>query len=302
MSNIPDDISSILTEIDAALKAKGVPPTGRPLLAVREFCKRYKVPMPLMGGNLNDTPAELQKNAEYTSKIHSWYKDLYGKKSDFDPSERAKIAIYADGDIWECRLPLLLGGVLIAPSPKISKEQPASRRRKGICNPFEHLTDLTQSRLDQFSNDSKNEVLEMFGFGLSVRDVFSRMRHQDMHFSRAETDWSAATMHLAGQRADFGQSLYSSYQMVEKFMKGLVKVGGPRRPKQVHELKGVLNQLEGLGMSTDLVRSLLCKLPYKSSARYDYASSLTEAYEAHRASLMVVSRLGSLKLRSGANK
>lgn len=292
MKKIPDDMNAILTEIDASLKAEGVAPHARPLRAVLEFGNRFEISVPLTKSIVPGAPEELIETVHYSRQIHEWYEDIYGDRLKFDPAANARVAIYADGDIWEGSIPIMLGG-LIAPSRDLRIVSEKNTQGPKIFNPCAHLAGITQSRLSRFSNDDINEVVLMYNLGFRARKVFKMFLKHDVLFAKAEADWSAATLHLTAQKPDFGQSLYSSSQMAEKYMKGLIALIGEGNPKQRHDLQKLFNELEKSLEGISEISKLLEALPQKASARYEYSSNLQEAYLAHKASLELVGTLGS---------
>lgn len=109
MKKLPADLTGVLIEIDNVLKEQGIPPVGRPINAIIMFGKRFQISMPLTSTLHAGAPTELESNLSYTKQIHAWYYGRYGDQLKVDPSERAKIAVIADHDIWEVRLPKING-------------------------------------------------------------------------------------------------------------------------------------------------------------------------------------------------
>lgn len=293
MSNVPKDLSPVLREIDDALKAEGVPPHARPIRAIIEFGKRFNVSLPITKEIHPSAPEELLSSVTYSRQIHEWFEEFYGDRLNFDPSANAKVAIYADGDIWEGPLPILFNA-LVAPGRQMWYKSSPDTRPPPVYNPCEHLRGITQARLNHFSDSDLNEVVTMYNLGWNAREAFKRFSRHDVLFERAESDWAAATLHLTAQKPDFGQSLYSSLQLAEKFMKALIGQIGEGNPKQRHSIPNLFNELKKSVLGLDELSPLLNALPDKSSARYEYSSNLSEAYAAHKASLELVGRLGTV--------
>lgn len=131
--------------------------------------------------------------------------------------------------------------------------------------------------------------------GLDTRAAFDRFRKAHQKFLEAESDWIAAVMHLTAPQPNFGQSRWSSLQMCEKFMKGMIKIVSGTDAKWVHNLSELYNALAlsipGLNLS-----HLLPDIQCTAAVRYGEATSTREqAYSAHKCSLLLVRALGSVK-------
>lgn len=295
MCDLPENLNSIIETADRELQAEDVPPHARPIHAVMKVAEALGLAgLPLVPLNEHDPEKDSFPDL-ITQRISSWYQNLYGNRLKLDPSANARVAIIADGDIWEGNLPIIFGG-LVAPSRELRDTSGKSQNGREIYNPCAHLTGITQARLDRFTNDDINEVVELYNLGLNARDAFKRFMKYDPLFVRAEADWAAATLHLTAQRPDYGQSLYSSYQVAEKFMKGLYAVVTDNKAPYVHELVGLFKKLRadcGI-VGIDNLEPLLQKIPYRSSARYDEPIDRSVAYDAHKSSLKLVGQLGTV--------
>ncbi|WP_245595119.1 hypothetical protein [Leisingera daeponensis] len=196
---IPEDISSVLREIDQSLKEKGIPPHSRPILAVIEFGKRFHIGLPL-AKLPSGAPPELIAASVHTDNIYSWYKDVYGDLLKTDFSEKAKVAVLADGDIWEMRIPLIYGTAVIEAKRDFSSHT-GSRIGTQVLriNAGASLSGITEARLQHFSDGDLNEVYGLFVVGLDVRNAFDRFRTSDPMFAAAEDDWAAAVANMTSQ-------------------------------------------------------------------------------------------------------
>lgn len=294
---IPDDISPILHEIDQSLKEKAIPPHSRPINAVIEFGKRFQVSLPLVrlppGG-----PTEQLATSIYTEKIHRWYEERYGDLINADFSEKAKVAVLADGDIWEMRIPLIFGMAVIEVKRDLPKHSENVIGTQVLdINACASLTGITESRLQQFSDNDLNEVYGLFVVGLDVREAFNRFRKADPMFAAAEDDWFAAVGHMTNQSPNWGQSRWSSLQMTEKFMKGMIAIIGDHKVPRVHNLKELHDILARSIRSLDL-QHLVADIQCNASVRYNdpnTQSTRQQAYASHKASLLVVRVLGDVQ-------
>lgn len=294
---IPDDISHILREIDQSLKEKAIPPHSRPINAVIEFGKRFQVSLPLVrlppGG-----PTEQLATSIYTEKIHRWYEERYGDQIKADFSEKAKVAVLADGDIWEMRIPLIFGMAVIEANRDLPKHSGNFFGKQVLeINACASLTGITEARLQHFSDNDLNEVYGLFVVGLDAREAFNRFRKADPMFAAAEDDWFAAVGHMTNQSPNWGQSRWSSLQMTEKFIKGMIASIGDHTVPRVHNLKELHDILARSIRSLDL-QHLIADIQCNASARYNdpkTPSTRQQAYASHKASLLVVRALGDVQ-------
>ncbi|WP_323007565.1 hypothetical protein [Pseudorhodobacter sp.] len=294
---IPDDIFPILREIDQSLKDKAIPPSSRPIMAVIEFGKRFHINLPL-AKLPPGAPAELVATGAYTNSIHSWYEEVYGDLIKIDFSEKAKLAVLADSDIWEMRLPLIYGTPLIEVKRELPKH-PGNRVGTQVLdiNACASLTGITEARLQHFSDNDLNEVYGLFVVGLDVRGAFNRFRKSDPMFAAAEEDWFAAVGHMTNQSPNWGQARWSSLQMTEKFMKGMIAIIGDHAVPWGHKLRephDVLSRsIRGLN-----VQHLIADIQCDASVRYNdpkTPSTRQQACAAHKASLLIIRVLGDVQ-------
>ncbi|MFT4794674.1 MAG: hypothetical protein ACJAW4_000897 [Paracoccaceae bacterium] len=299
MPAIPEDIGPILREIDQLLKESGVPPQGRSLRAVIEFGKRFKISIPISavppGADI-----ELVKNSAYTKQIYAWFSELYGERGKTDFSAQAKVAVFADGDIWELPIPLIFGTAIIYSSGELRHTQGNVISRGPVhVNACSALSHITEARLSHFTDTDLAEVYNLFCVGIDVRRAFDCFRKEHQKFIEAEDDMKTAVMHQTAQRPNYGQSRWSSLQMCEKFMKAMIEVIGDTNAKGAgHNLAKLQDRLS---KSIDFlsIDRLLLDIQCESAVRYgEISSSREEAYKAHKSSLLLVSALWAAK---GAN-
>jgi len=297
---IPDDITSIIREIDGELKAEGVPPLGRPMNAIIKFGRRFNMSMEFTEPH----PAidnELKKSWKYAKKIHDWYEEVYEDQIKFDPSADAKVVVQADGDLFELRLPIVWGTFVPIVERTLSEQDDAVvvAPKINACN---QLSGITQPRLTHFSDSDLKEVFGMFIVGMEVRAAFKRFSKASHFFREAQSDWMTAVMHMTSQNPNFGQARWASLQLAEKFMKGLIEVIGdvPSIP-QTHNLKKLHDVLARSIVGLNL-ESLLSDIQCNAAVRYgEEPSSREQAYFAHKSSLLLVRELGSVKNANASN-
>ena len=91
------------------------------------------------------------------------------------------------------------------------------------------------------------------------------------------------------------QSRWASLQFAEKFMKGLINVIGTGDPNQGHSVRRLHDELAKSIRELNL-QHLIDDIECNAAVRYGEAqSTLAQAYAAHKASLLLVRALGSVK-------
>jgi hypothetical protein len=294
---IPDDITPVLSEIDQSLKEKEIPPHSRPIMAVIEFGNRFHISLPL-AKLPPGAPAEQVATGVYTDRIHRWYEEVYGDLIKKDFSTKAKVAVLADGDIWEMRIPLIYGTAVI----EAKRDLPSHTGNKiGTqvlnVNACASLTGITEARLQHFSDGDLNEVYGLFAVGLDVCKAFDRFRKADPMFAAAEDDWAAAVANMTSQSPNWGHARWASLQMAEKFMKGLITLVGDVPVERVHDLMKLHDALTFSAPGLNL-KHLLADIQCGAGVRYNDPKTLStrrQAYAAHKASMLVVRVLGDVK-------
>lgn len=294
---IPDDITPILSEIDQSLKEKEIPPHSRPIMAVIEFGNRFHISLPL-AKLPPGAPTELVTTGVYTDRIHRWYEEVYGDLIKKDFSTKAKVAVLADADIWEMRIPLIYGTAVIEAKRDLLSH---TGNRIGThvlnVNACASLTGITEARLQHFSDGDLNEVYGLFVVGLDVRKAFDRFRKADPMFAAAEDDWAAAVANMTNQSPNWGHARWASLQMAEKFMKGLITLVGDVPVERVHDLMKLHDALTISAPGLNL-KHLLADIQCGAGVRYNdpkTPSTRRQAYTAHKASMLVVRVLGDVK-------
>ncbi|WP_272009776.1 hypothetical protein [Roseovarius sp. ZX-A-9] len=294
MSHIPDDITPIVREIDHELKAEGISPVGRPMNAIIKFGQRFKMSILFVKPH-SAIDDELMDSWKYAERIYEWYREVYGDQIKLDPSADGKVAVLADGDLWELRLPIIYGPCAIVVDRKLS-EMDDKAHGSSRLNACDALFGITQTRLEYFRDTDLDEVYGMFLIGMDVRNAFARFINSSRFFREAQSDWKTAVMHMTSQNPNYGQARWASLQFAEKFMKGLTEVIGVVSPiPQTHNLKKLHDALARsiVGLSLE---NLLVDIQCSAAVRYgEEPSTRDQSYSAHKSSLLLVRALGSVE-------
>lgn len=281
------DIEAEIERIDGALKAAGIPPHQRPIRAVVEFGKKFKLSMPIAGGE-SGASGEVGKNWIFSQRIYDWYRDVYGERSKVDPSEHSRIAVLVDGDLWEVRIPLFFGTAFIVPSRVLGTNEDRIGRRPLPINPLEAMVGITQQRASRFSDADVEECVKQYLIGFDVRSAFDRCLQRSSYFAESRNDLLTSVVHLTNRSPSYGQARWSTLQFVEKFCKDVMDSLGMSIPKKGHDIEAIISPLLGTALPAQLesdVKSVQCP----AGVRYgEIASSREEAYQAHKGGLRII--------------
>lgn len=280
------EFERVVREIDDELKTDGIPPHARGFNAVRHFGQRYKLSMPFNRPNPG-APQELIDNWPYSERIFLWFSDTYGERNKIDPSAGRRVAVVADGDIWELRLPLFWGMLDPVVERKLTEPGPVMTRGPQRHNISNGLTNITTKRLERFSDVDVDELYSQFVVGLDVCRAFDRFRADHTLFAEAQSDLATAVAMLVAQNPNYGQSRWASQQFAEKYLKGIAHLIGLTPPNN-HKLKGLHDQLATKITGINF-HELIGPVECSAAVRYgEQESSRDEAYAAHRSSMLLV--------------
>ena len=288
------EFEQALRDIDEELKSDGVPPCGRSIYALVKFGKRFGLSMPYHKPPPEMQP-ELARNWPYSERIFLWFNDVYAERNKYDPSAGRKVAVLADGDIWEICLPEIWGEIIPVVEKRLTVPNPMFSMTVRAHNISNSITGITDKRLQAFTESDTNEVCCLFVIGHDVCKALNKFSMLHQLFTEAQSDLSTAVSMLTAQNPNYGQSRWASLQFTEKFMKGLIHVIGTGDPNQRHNLRKLHDELAKSISGLDLL-NLIDDIESTSSVRYgEVPSTLAQAYAAHKSSLLLVSALGSVK-------
>jgi HEPN domain-containing protein len=289
-----DEFEHALRTINEELKADGIPPHGRSINALIKFGQRFGLSMPFTKPQPG-MPPEVAANWPYSERIFQWFEDVYAERNKLDPSAGRKVAVLADGDMWEIRLPMVWGMLIPVVEKKLT---PVGSMISTVPRPHNisnSITGITDRRLQQFTQDDINEVYGHFVVGLDVCEVLDRFRKHHQLFTEAQSDLATAVSMLTAQSPNYGQSRWASLQFAEKFMKGLIHVIGTGDPKQRHDVRKLHGELTKSIMGLHL-ENLIENIECNAAVRYcEVPSTRAQAYAAHKSSLLLIRALGSVK-------
>jgi hypothetical protein len=217
--------------------------------------------------------------------VGQWYERTYGDrlKIHFGPGT---IAILIRDDPWLVRFPLLYGEFLPAcvPDPQSWK----GLHDAAVLNVLDHIEGLTPGLRGTLSEAECADILRAFTHGFDALQALHRIGEKRFVHEAIGDQVSAVTCIFA-EPPQYGASRWHSLQLVEKLLKCYIDSRGGKIPKrrEGHELKYVAEKAQEVGLAsldTSLIEAVQCY----AKVRYgDVATSLTDAVEAHWASLEI---------------
>lgn len=245
--------------------------------------------------NNTGLPEYALDNLNYTDALHAWYEAEYGERLKMDPSDWRCIACCADGDMWVICLPLIFGGAIFHDRQLQPEREKLFSRGETAINVCNSLRGITQKRLDRFSDEDLHEVWGMFLVGIDATKAIQDFVRVNHYFAQCPADLKASFSGLTGQSPNYGQSRYASMMLVEHFLKGFIMLVAGNKPPHGHDIRKLHDALKASVPDLDFSH-LFDDLHCTAAVRYgEVQTTRKEAYAAHKACLLAVRYLGSIK-------
>jgi hypothetical protein len=282
------EFQAIMETIDADMRRSQVPIHLRELGAIQALGKRLGVDHGILLSDLPAMPGEgSYQGHDLTKRVCDWINNRYGDrlKINFSPGTTV---VPIRGDLYRVVLPLMMGKIILVCDPtKLNVKQPN--------NAFNYVEDLEPALALSLSTEECEAILNHIG------DTLMQLAHIKGRFpptlkqgakaliQEARNDLAGCADDMLRFPAAFGKSRYHSSQASEKFIKALLDQNGIKYGK-VHRL----NDLAQLAQSLiSLSPASLAAANCVAGVRYgEVPSTLTEAFEAHRASLSICAEIG----------
>lgn len=275
-----------MRDVDAKLIADGVDVTNRPIMAVGEVSMRHgDIPIPT-GGAAAWLPPEMKRFAPLGQAIKRWYDDAYGDKLKVDPCP-GRTVVLVDGDLYELKIPRIMGAVNFIFSRRFI-EEPSISRGPATCNVLQLVEDLTQVKARDISEEAVAAIDGAFRTALPAAYTLEATDHELMYQARG--DVAVAVAALMERSARYGASKWASLQAAEKTLKAAISLKGGTF-KFTHELSRLAKQLAELGVEVD-IDTLVSAIQCDPKIRYgEEPCDREQALAAHQASLQLVNVL-----------
>lgn len=275
-----------MREVDSKLIADGVDVTSRPIMAVGEVSMRHRdIPIP-MGDDAAWLPPEMRRYLPLGQAIKRWYDDVYGDKLKTDPCP-GRTVVLIDGDLYELKIPRIMGKVNFIISRRFIRE-PGISRGPATCNVLQLVEDLTQAKANSISQEAVAAIDRAFLTALPAAYTLEAANHELMYQARG--DVAVAVAALMERSARYGASKWASLQAAEKTLKAAISLKGGTF-KFTHELSRLAKQLAELGVEVG-IDALIADVQCDPKIRYgEEPCDREQALAAHQASLQLVNLL-----------
>jgi hypothetical protein len=281
------EFQALMEDIDADMHQSQTPIPRREFEAIKLLRKRLGADHSLLLSDLPEKPqAGVYAGRDLTKRVFNWIEERYGDrlKSNFGPGATA---VSIRGDVYPVVLPFVMGNFSFICDPtKFTERQPNNVLNyiRGL-QPALAISLSTQELdliLDQIKEAFKH-LTQIMGTAQGAVDQNAKVLIEE-----ARSDLAAAVEHMVRAREAFGGARYHSEQATEKFIKALLCEKGiaySTRASEGHNLR----KLVGLAHSfITLSSASLAAATCGSGVRYGKPpSTLSEALEAHRASLSI---------------
>jgi hypothetical protein len=267
----------LIEEIDKSLIQRNVPIHLRPMSAIREFCLKQHISIPVVPDN-PPIPGIYQGDS-LSAHINGWYKSKYGDRLKVDFSPGSAVILIRD-DPWKIDFPLIFGNVTLIFDRDLNMPSNALSMIKGLTSEF----------AGSLSINDLQEIARFFGFAYTAIRDLSGLRKEPL-IAAASSDLNTAVDNIMCSRPNYGQSKGASLQFSEKIVKCYIQKRVATYPNRGHNLKSLLMQAHNVGLQT-IPTSILNKIQCPAGVRYgEIGVTFKEAIEAHHASLAICSIL-----------
>lgn len=273
---------ALMAQVDQQLVANGVDIPSRPIFAMMEVSKKFKIQ--LRGGPRTEhsTPQEIEEIA-YAEAIHQWYERNYKALLNESPGP-LRTALLVDGDLYSLRIPWQIGRVEYL-STRQWLQNPGISGSPVTINVVQFLDGITPARAQRLSDKALKEVWWAFNTAFPAAYTLTTTDHKLMFIARGDVE--SAVSNLMAMEKRYGEARWASLQAAEKIIKSAIDLRGAEF-KQTHDLTELSKQLSSTGLEFD-AEAQLAALQCWPGIRYgEETSTLEQALIAHQSSLELV--------------
>lgn len=272
----------LMAQVDQQLVGNGVDIPSRPIFAMMEVSKRFKIQ--LRGGPRTEhsTPQEVEEIA-YAEAIHQWYERNYKARLNESPGP-LRTALLVDGDLYSLRIPWQIGRVAYVSTRQWLKN-PSISGSPVTINVVQFLEGITPARAQRLSDKGLKEVWRSFNTAFPAAYTLTATDHKLMCIARGDVESAVSNLMAMEQR--FGESRWASLQAAEKIIKSAIDLKVAKF-KQTHDLRELCKQLASTGLQFN-ADAQLAALQCWPGIRYgEETSTQKQALLAHQSSLELV--------------
>ncbi|MGY0660053.1 hypothetical protein ACW18P_14960 [Bordetella bronchiseptica] len=292
-----EEYDRMMTSLDEHLASLKLGPAQRPLTAVLMVSSTLGLSgTPILGGS--DDRGEPFSPQDLLARVHTWYEETYGEKIkvDFSPGS---IVISLHGNLWEMKMPKVLGSVQMFISADLSNKGNSIITKKSL--PIQHnilcsVQGMTQAYADRLSNDEMRLLVEKFITGSEAVLCLDDLQGHDL-FNEARGDYRHSVDALLTGH-ELSKARWDTAQCAEKILKGLLARNGHAYPTfgaqghDINYLGGLTKEKLGIELPATELTMIYCS----SSVRYGQEKcTIDRALAAHDALVQLLSLLAKTR-------
>jgi hypothetical protein len=192
-------------------------------------------------------------------------------------------------DLYLLRVPRILASAHFFVSRQLTKRDSNFTRGPAPCNVLNLIESLTPAKIVALSDDTLDEILRRFLFGLEAHYLLEATASHKL-IQSARADVQSAVNNLLDQANRFGESKWASLQAAEKTIKAAIDLNGGKFSFS-HNLGLLFQELERSGIVLQ-AQPFIDEIQCQPSIRYgETTCTRQEAVDAHQSSLRLVSAL-----------
>lgn len=280
------EFHTIIEKVNTSLAKRNVELIARPIHALGEFSKLFKIDVPITPLTEVAIPNKYYGDS-LSNHIYKWYEDRYGDrlKTDFRLGE--SIVLIRD-EPWKIFLPLVYGNYIVVaesntdlfPTDQILVNQQL------YLNVFNYIEKIPKSLINTLNTNEKIDLMQQFQFIMNVIYLLDFLRRKK-YIPEAIANLQTAVNGIFTRPMQLGHSKWSSLLFVEKVIKCYLQLNNITFPN-IHELEKLIN-LDKSNQLTLINFDDISIIQCRASVNYgEIRVNINDAVSAHLASHKVV--------------
>lgn len=235
-----EEFETMMISINHKLSQDEVDISSRPMIAAIDAMTLLKVSAPLAGATLEEVSFPITI-MNLSSHINLWYKNLYSDKLKIDFTQ-AKFPFLIHGDVFEVKVPFIIGKVLIVSTKK-------NMDSRQVLNVVDMIHELADSLRLTLTISDENELQALFSTCLKASQLMKAVHKNDFINSALKDSFVSCENLLMRPRSP-DLSAWHSVQFVEKVLKFFI-TSKADKVKKTHKLTDLKNEAKNLGYYPD---------------------------------------------------
>lgn len=253
-----DDFEELMVTINSELIDDGVEIPARPISAAIRAMQFLKASGPIAGNELQ--PADYPLTTEnIASHIYAWYENLYKDRLKVDFAQ-AKFPYLVHGDVFEVRVPYIIGQCLILSSKEKFEDQ-------NILNAVDQVEDLPRAIRSTLTGIQENELQANFSTCIQVVRLMRLFKGND-YIDSALKDSFVSCENLTLRPKSPALSAWHAVQFTEKIIKYYIS-RNKFDVRRSHNICKLLDDAKEAGYEPDPVINWSLLSSITPNARYE---------------------------------